>query len=326
MDIPLELIAAKDAIELSLLALPGVVGIGLGMREENGELFDELAVRILVDDGVAAPDGLPEELAGFPICIVAGSISPCAADSTRYPMISGGIQIANPSSGTGTLGGVVQDVTTGALLGLSCRHVVGDPGNTFPHTIWQANHPPLIVGASIPADDNVGGVIRSDFPQTPPLPLSAVLVGLVDAAVFTLDGANAQGRAASPLIASEIGQQPALIDKVTATALPTVGQEVRKRGATTRLTGGIVISSFVTCQWAAGPSNTFLIEQAEIAGSSTNPGVIFGSEGDSGAFVLDARSPTAVGLLWGKKHGGRSGVMSVMTNVESRLGVAAAWA
>jgi hypothetical protein len=64
MDVPPEVLAAKNEIEVSLLSLPGVVGVGIGLREENGEIFDELAIRILVDDAEQISDGLPTELAG----------------------------------------------------------------------------------------------------------------------------------------------------------------------------------------------------------------------------------------------------------------------
>jgi hypothetical protein len=47
----------RAAVEFGLLALPGVVGVGLGAREENEEFFDELAVRILVEDANQVPDG-----------------------------------------------------------------------------------------------------------------------------------------------------------------------------------------------------------------------------------------------------------------------------
>ncbi|MTE14188.1 hypothetical protein [Nocardia aurantiaca] len=42
MEIPAEIVQAKNAVEFDLLALPGVVEVGLGLREDNGETFDEL--------------------------------------------------------------------------------------------------------------------------------------------------------------------------------------------------------------------------------------------------------------------------------------------
>jgi hypothetical protein len=188
MVIPPELLAAKAAIEWTLLALPGVVGVGIGMREENGELFDELAVRVYVTDMLAIPQGIPEVVGDVPVCIVDGVVTPIAEDFLRYNPLVGGIRIAKPTYGGGTLGAVVQDSSMRELLlGLSCYHVVGDANAVFPDTIWQPQEPPLIAGGSIPPGDNIGSVARVDFPQTPPLPFSPVLVGLVDAAVFILN-------------------------------------------------------------------------------------------------------------------------------------------
>ena len=324
MEIPPELLAAKAAIEWFLLALPGVVGVGIGLREENGELFEELAVRVYVADGSAIPAGIPDSVGGIGVCIVEGGVEPIAEDAARYDPLVGGIRIAQPSRGAGTLGAIVQDAATGELLGLSCFHVVGDTSAVFPHTIWQPHEPNLVMGGAIAPDDNIGRVVRVDFPQTPPLPFSPVLVGLVDAAVFTLVPALEQGRDLSPSIAGQFA--PALlVDRITATALPFAGQPVRKRGFVTRLTEGRIIDAMLTVPWTAGPPNAFLIEQAVIAGASTNPDGIFCNEGDSGSVVLDRDSPTAVGLLWGRSLGGLRGVMAHIRNVESQLGVNVAW-
>ena len=43
MEITAEMIAAKKLVEWPILALPGVVGVGIGMLEENGILHDEVA-------------------------------------------------------------------------------------------------------------------------------------------------------------------------------------------------------------------------------------------------------------------------------------------
>ena len=70
-------------------------------------------------------------------------------------------------------------------------------------------------GSPIPRDDNIGNVVRVDFPQTPPLPFSPLVVGLVDAAVFSLVPALTQGRTLSPHIIDN--DAPAiLVDRVTA--------------------------------------------------------------------------------------------------------------
>jgi hypothetical protein len=323
MDISRELIAAKDLVQWSILALPGVVGIGIGMREANGELFDEVAVRIYVADKNSVPLSIPEAIGGVDVCIVEALIEPATQDDNRYNPLAGGIQIAKPR-GSGTLGAVVQDSNTGELIGLSCFHVVGDANAVFPDTIWQPHVPNLIMGVPVLPDDNIGRVVRVDFPQTQPFPFSPIIAGLSDAAVFTLVPALNQGRSLSSII---VGQDAPtiLIDRISATDIPTVGKFVRKRGFVTRLTEGVIIDAFMACQWKPGGPNSYLIEQAVVSGSSSNPGGVFALEGDSGSVVLKKDSATAVGLLWGESDGGTRGYMSFISNVQSQLGVNIVW-
>jgi hypothetical protein len=329
VDIPPELIEAKSAAELDLLALAGVVGVGLGMREEDGELFDELAVRILVEDASALPDGLPDEVGGVAVCIVERQVEPCAfPDTTRYPELAGGVMVTNPTLGSGTLGAIVEDTSTGELLGLSCFHVVGDTTATFPDTVWQPTNPPLIAGGTIPADDNIGNVVRVDFPQTPPLPGSPIRVAMTDSAVVALDAARSAGRTLSRAILDQGLGLPNLVDAVTATAEPSPGiGRVRKRGCMTGVKAGVVVARWLTVQWKPGGPNAFLMGQVEVSGDDP----VFCQPGDSGSLVLDETTPTAIGLLWGQNvagfvPAGKIGYFSEIGNVESHLGVSTVWA
>lgn len=340
MDIPPDLVAAKNAVELGLLSLPGVVGVGLGAREENEEFFDELAVRILVEDINDVPAGLPGDILGVPICIIERQYNPMALpDLARYPQLRGGIRIEKPTMGFGTMGALVEDTSTGEILGLTNFHVAGPKDDAFPDQIWQPQMPPTFIGAPPPAkDDFVGEVVRVDFPDTAPLPFSPIRVSMTDSAVFSTDGAAAQGRAVSRAIADQGVGQPDLISAVTATADPAVFQPVRKRGFVTGTTSGAVqafiVGVFTSIRWhkpgpnGFGSTNHFLVNQVEIHGG----GPVFAQAGDSGSLVLDANSPTAVGLLWGGSKGGafapdgKFGAMSLIGNVESALGISVVWA
>lgn len=322
MEIPAELVEAKRLVELALLALPGVVAVGLGMREADGELFDELAVRITVENLGQVPDGLPEEIGGVPICLVQDTYDPCGfPELDRYGDLMGGVRISHPSHGNGTLGALVMDVSTGETYGLTCQHVVGDPGTTFPDTVWQPNEPPLVLGAAVPADDHLGAVVRSEFPRTPPLPFHPVRVGRTDAAVVRVDGAVAAGRTLSRAIAGLGVNQPPMVAAVTGTATPTVGQRVRKRGKETGPTDGIVLSRFETVWWKPGGPMTYLVDQVMIRSAQ-----VFAATGDSGALVLDQDSDTAVGLLWGASPGGTTAIMSEIAHVETDLAISVVFA
>jgi hypothetical protein len=227
VEIPTEVLDAVTDVELALLTLPGVNGIGVGMRERDGEVFDELAIRVLVDDAARVPEDLPSQIAGVEVCIIERRYEPFVSpDLNRYPDLHGGIHITNPDhSDHGTLGAIVQDtsvIASGQLLGLSCFHVVGDRGSLFPFTVWQPDHPPPFPTA--PRRDNIGRVQRASFPS---LPISSITgqihIGLFDAAVFSLDEAVQQPlpqnrRTVSRPIMGQDSQQPNLADAITDTA------------------------------------------------------------------------------------------------------------
>ncbi|MET7802393.1 hypothetical protein [Streptomyces decoyicus] len=331
MDIPPELVEAKRAAEFGLLALPGVNAVGLGMREENGELFDELSVVIYVEDMAQVPDGLPERIGDVGVCIVERSVEPCGfPDVARYPDVRGGIAIRKPHVGTGTLGAVVVDAQSLERLGLSCFHVTGDAHEAFPHSIWQPDNPPIAVGVSIVKDDNLGGVERVDFPQTAPLPFSPILAGMSDAALIHLDVAAAAGRLPSPAIADQGSGQPNLVGAVTATAdLNAPGwlpHRIRKRGFATGPTNGLAYHRFLTVNWEPGGPNAFLIDQVAVLGDG-----VFCDQGDSGSLVLEETGPTAVGLLWGRNKqsafapAGKTGYFTEIRTVQAQLGFSMVW-
>jgi hypothetical protein len=336
MDVPPEVLAAKNEAEMFLLSLPGVVGVGVGLREENEEVFDELAIRILVEDAEQIPDGLPSELAGVGVCVIETRIQPCSIpDVARHNELRGGIKILQPSQpfGTGTLGAVVQDNETGELLGLTCFHVTGVPFQNFPDVIWQPSHPPLTGGAVSP-DDALGRVMRVDFPQTTPLPGSPVLVGMTDSAVFSLDDAHAPaaGRTFSRAIAGDDTLLPNLTDAITATTGPDSTAFVVKRGFQTGVRHGMILDTHLRCAWSPGGPDAHLVDQIEILGMD---GAIFAAEGDSGSLVMvDGEPSTAMGLLWGMNQRsrtsllapGRKAYMSPIAEVEAKLGISVVFA
>ncbi|PED20382.1 hypothetical protein [Bacillus toyonensis] len=310
-----EMKAVMEYVKWPILNLPGVVGVGIGMKEVNNQLFDEPAIRVYVSDISTVPSDIPSVVGELGVCIIESHIRPCVQqDLDKYNELVGGIRVVNPIKGYGTLGAVVQDKNTGELLGLSCYHVVGDQNNSFPYSIWQPDNPPLIAGASPPKDNYIGDVVRVDFPN----PNSNQ-----DAAVFTLSAALNQGRSLSQAI---IGQNSPdiLIDRISATAEPKKGQWVRKRGFMTRTTEGFVIDESLTIQWPSGPPNTYLTDISVITASSTS-GNVFCQKGDSGSVVLDKDKPIAVGLLFGESDNGLRGYMSKIKYVESELEVNMVW-
>ncbi len=330
MEVPEELIAAKELAQAAIMDLPGVTGVGIGMWEEEGEVYEEdLAVRIYVEDANAVPEEAPTEVGGVAVCFVQMTDGPCVApDPDRYSELRGGIRIAQPYFGAGTFGAIVKEVREDEeepnYFGLSSYHVVGGPGEGFPGIVWQPREPNLT--GTIALGDSVGEVVRAEFPRPVPL-VGGAEVADVEASIFALQW-EGKGRDLSTAIA---GQQPGtdMVEAITASELPSVGQLVRKRGFVSRVTEGIVIDAHKACYWKPGGPNHYLAEQIVIIGQATaaNPSGIFAEPGDSGAVILDAGSATAVGLLYGRGEGeafsvdGKRAVASKMRNVERALGI-----
>ena len=62
----------KERYEESLMNYPGVVGVGLGLRQLKGSLTDEVAIIVMVRqkrglDDLEAEEVLPRELDGVPV-------------------------------------------------------------------------------------------------------------------------------------------------------------------------------------------------------------------------------------------------------------------
>jgi hypothetical protein len=324
VEIDESLIAAKELVQIELLSLPGVTGVGIGMREAGGEQYeDEVSVRVYVADAEAVPDGIPEEVGGVAVSVIELQLELSVPDYARYDPLLGGIRITpSDSDDGGTLGTIVKREGAGGeaeYFGLSCYHVVGGPGEA--NVVWQPRKPSPLIDE----DEAVGAVVAAEFPQPVPL-VGGAQFGFVDAAIFALDKAASVGRGSSTAIAGHEGGYT--VEEVTASEAPEVGQRVRKRGFVTRLTEGKVVDAHVAGLWKGG-SNTYLAEQvlAEGRPTASNPNGYFSLHGDSGSLVLDGSSPTAVGLLWGSNPAtalteeGRIGVFSKIRHVELALGV-----
>ena len=66
--------AVKEAHETELLQMPNVVGVGIGMRMQGGQMTDELGIVVSVTqkiplDGLDPTDVIPSELEGVPVDI-----------------------------------------------------------------------------------------------------------------------------------------------------------------------------------------------------------------------------------------------------------------
>ena len=113
-------------------------GIDIGYRWQNGQPTDDICLRIHVDrkvptDALMKSQIFPAELNGFQLDVIAATYQPSLEPGTarsaaaRQPYTMGGLSCGRHGEGTGTIGLVVIDRTTGKPGILSNWHVLAGP-------------------------------------------------------------------------------------------------------------------------------------------------------------------------------------------------------
>jgi hypothetical protein len=295
MDVDSAMAQALTDSSTDLMQIEGINGFDIGLDDSG-----EPTIRILVADPDDPPPGLPETVGDFPVLVIEGTPSMFAArDDAKYDTVVGGVEVAQSASGavghgSGTLGCVLRDAVTSDPVGISCTHVLAgmDPTAIFSQDeIWQPN----AVGA------RVGALLRWEIPSTPPFNPGGWPSGMWDAAVCSMERIALVGEIA------EIGS-------VTGFGSAGLGDRVRKRGRTTRLTYGTVGGLFgaYLLVHPTLPYGWWMIGQMEIKiipDVSLNPDGLFALGGDSGSVVVNDANEI-VGLL----HGGGNGTTGYATD------------
>lgn len=321
----------KERIEDELLKIPGVVAVDIDRKVTDGKTTDQMAIVVHVRekkskralkasevipaeiDGVVT-DVIEEDIIPFPRMMAVADIQP-AIDAATYATLSGGMSIGPcrsiyktppevPAAGyyvfVGTLGAMVRDRASGATMALTNFHVAAvDTGWAAGDAMAQQS---LVDGGSCPAN-RFGTLTR------------AQLTDQVDGAVITVDSGKA-----SDCSILQIGD-------VAGTVAPTVGAHVRKRGRTTELTHGTVLSTDVTLSldYGDGIGVRTLKHQIRIQADAAH-NVAFGRGGDSGSVVVDDNR-NVMGLYFAGNVGtatvpeGRFGYANPIQVVLDTLGV-----
>jgi hypothetical protein len=295
MEIPPELLEAQNALVSMVMGIPGVRGVDVGLREDNGVITDEIILRVLVADLANIPPGIPPDISGIPVSIIERNPE-VEVDLTRYSPLVGGSSISNRLT-SGTLGGIARENNTGELRGVTNQHVLGSDGVD---EIFQ----PELTTLPPPAADRIGTLIRTSFPTTPSVLPPFKPIGFTDAACFSI------GRAA----AAEVED----IGPVLGSAVAQLNDRVMKRGKTTLLTHGIV-----TGIGAYENRGSVLVNQIEVTVDS-NLSPQWSASGDSGSLVIKESTGEVVGLHWGSD----SGIFGYASDIETtaaELGISFFW-
>ncbi len=267
------------------LQIPGVHGVGIGYKEVQGELTEQVALVVRVDkknprEMIDRRELIPPELllyaesAAEDVRIVTDvqerrrPVSyPCIADGdleNHVRPIPGGYSIGEHLGSGGTLGGWVWDNVTEQVVLLSNNHVLG---STVGSDVTQ---PSESDGGLWPAH-HFADVVRT---------------GALDATI----AAPANGDDISSSIA---GIGPAVFEIAEA----ALGMQVEKSGQTTEHTlGTVTLVNYISNHY--GSTNDFEVW-------TDTPGTRFAWYGDSGSLIVERTHPEeqtwkrVVGLLWG---------------------------
>jgi hypothetical protein len=294
-----------------VLQIDGVNGIDIGL-DESGELM----IRVLVTDPANPPSGLPTDIGGYGVTIIAGEPMTEFAvvpDQHKYDPVVGGSQLGPRTvvgglAKVGTLGCVFADAQ-GAKVAVSNAHVLcGTAGDVVQQPAPSTDPPPV--------SERLGTVSRCEFPNLPtflPLPGSAPVSGVWDAAVCLIDASRSAnvGEIADLGMATGIGS-------------PVLGEIVRKRGYRTRVTHGIVEGLFGSYMVRDSNGNPlwWMLGQVAIViipDISLNPDGIWSDRGDSGSVVLN-QANEIIALHWGGDNNGR-GYASDFSTLSIALGL-----
>lgn len=295
----------KSRAAQRLLALPGVVAVGLGNKEVNDHPTEKLAIKIFVKvkrplADIPADEQIPAEIEGVPTDVIqSGEIRLQAAppgaivtnedtDDTRYRPLTGGGRVRREDSNySGTLGCFLVDTgDTSKRYGLTCFHVVDVP--------------------------DVAAVAAGTSKVGQPSGVSSVTACCNDVFGTFVGGAKNESRDEALLQLepgtqwlAEIAEIGIVSGKHTLTqaevTTPPESYNVRKRGARTLLTGGVVRALEAT---TTETDNIVVVKPNPNPAAGAHP-VLFTAGGDSGAaYVNDANEILA--LHWAGDESGNS--------------------
>jgi hypothetical protein len=296
-----EVLPVKTAVENDILRIPGVTGVDVGYKEVDGAQTDEMAVLVFVrQKGVFdEADRIPALVQGISTDVIECEFLPLSVgalpaalgvDSKRYDPVVGGCSVAPARNRRvyGTLGVLVRDNTNGTEGYLSNWHVFcGSPDWSDPAMDHRMVQPAIALGGNV-ATDVIGSVYSAKLGQ---ISRPFAYDWYVDCAVCSVSKARPASRSILR------------IGPLSGSAEPIEGELVRKYGAKSEFTYGVVQSTncSINVPYSGVGNVTFYYQYRITAPNASMPP--FSEAGDSGSLVVDTEY-RAVGLNFA---GGKSG-------------------
>lgn len=296
----------------TLLAQPGIIGLGVGYKTEKGELTEELSVIVYVEKKrpVAALDAgelIPPRIQSAPTDVVeVGVIRALQTHTDKWRPAPGGVSIGHYKITAGTLGTIVTEKGTGIKLILSNNHVlansndaiVGDP-------IYQPG--PADGGTSFDTIASLYNFVPLDFGEggDPECPfaemyakfgnwISNVLGSRHTLHIWRVDpqAVNYMDAALALPIEQDLVESTIFeVGDITGVIEAVLGMKVGKSGRTTGKTDGSITGVHATVKVQYDANRIATLENQII---TTN----MSAGGDSGSLLYNWNTKEAVGLLF----------------------------
>ncbi|MCI0575456.1 MAG: S1 family peptidase [Chloroflexi bacterium] len=283
---------ALESIREAWLQRPGVTAVDLGFKWTDGQMTNQLSIRVHVAQKkplaeLSPEERFPEAVNGIPVDVIEATYVPQLGLETqleaafegrgvRFDDIPLGVSVGCSFTTAGTLGAKVFDLESGSEMILSNWHVLaGSPEAQISLASWQ---PGSIDGGA--GEDNVIAE------------LSRWVLGPYDAAVARLTGVR-------PVRSTTVEGRP--IEDITS---PRLGMMVWKSGRSTGYTEGFIDGVKMTTQLSYGAAGTRQLQDVfrMVPRPGAPPGEI-SIGGDSGSIWVDEASGKAVGLHFAGETG-----------------------
>jgi hypothetical protein len=312
-----EMCRVKDLVADDFLKRPDVTGIGVGLKEVNGKLTDELAIIISVKEkkDVPAEQAIPVKIKGFVTDVfeLDPTIEPEPSpadhkdqedgilgdpDTDRYNPLKGGISIGPiTQQSAGTLGIVVEyTLIEGFCMLLTCYHVLVNAPNDIQNHIRVCQ--PGRSDDNNNYNNNVVGYLNRAYLQE-----NYQGLGGIDCAVTTaINRKTYKGNIVEcPCIKGD--KTPDNND---------VGETVFKRGRTTGKTEGTIRS----INYDSQQTNDITLEsQIEVTGTD------FSDAGDSGSVYVLRDEEMVIGLHCRGDNNHTQGIANPINAVKAALSI-----
>lgn len=312
------LYTAKQIATEKYLPQSGIVGMGIGYKNIEGQEVNELSLVILVEEklplaALTHSRALPPIIHNVATDVVqVGKLevlppAQAAPERTdRWRPAPPGVSIGHPKITAGTFGAVVREKVTANRLMLTNNHVAANSNDAnlgddcFQPGPYDGGSPGDIIG-------NLHKFMEIDFGQVDsgdcPLAESYAYVGNLIAELFKSkhrvkaiqsnpQAVNVMDAAVvKPLHVEDVRPEILDIGLVTGTVEATLGMKVMKSGRTTGFTKGIITLLDAIVDVSYGGGKTARYERQFLTGAMSEGG-------DSGSLLVSEDSREAVGLLF----------------------------